>query len=543
MKYKILGLLLFQSFALTGLEKDTEPILGHIKVVQELKQKQKQEEPKKLPDLPGESPTLVHLKTWQDSSKNIKPVSDPFSLDQRIEEILRAYYVKGSDPKLREEMRWDPDTETDVPFLAEESDDKGMKENEIPHYVSLVKKIIQDEQACSFCYCFYHGYSPEFTMLFDVQREIQNWFNLHIKERIEFRLIPLSGKYQNLSDFIDKTENYFKSNPDKQYQGETYWALIKKEVLPNVIYWDQYADRINDFLISTNISLFGNTLDLGTNSFIFLLGRYVEKLFETGLPYEVLKELFKKYGFNMKYLTKIEDEAYGEMFPMREDEDEQKRERAKKWPFGQGGILSQICIPRDLVDEIVYLSHPYGTPYRIKITDSFSSQLQRHTDISSVLNKYRTGDISAFQHLPTLGDRRPFNWLEARIVLVPQFFENLDRITMRTYSMDPKKNFEKFQSELKKIINEMMTEWIVSGEYKRAAIEGKSSRLAKLITQIERSHIRQKLEKELSEIQIKRKMKERKSEETESMVFNQLYNGIQAIVDWVKSIGSYLFVS
>lgn len=98
----------------------------------------------------------------------------------------------------------------------------------------------------------------------------------------------------------------------------------------------------------------------------------------------------------------------------------------KRCASEQPGHLLQICIRRDMVDKLVYASHPFGQP------DETRQPMSRYMDSNS-----------------------SFGYGQARVLARPEFFIEPDAVRLHTVSADPNfhLNRETFQKELTELLS------------------------------------------------------------------------------------------
>merc|ERR1711904_673171 len=98
----------------------------------------------------------------------------------------------------------------------------------------------------------------------------------------------------------------------------------------------------------------------------------------------------------------------------------------KRCASEQPGHLLQICIRRDMVDKLVYASHPFGQP------DETRQPMSRYMDSNS-----------------------SFGYGQARVLARPEYFMEPDAVRLHTVSADPQfhSNRADFQTELTKLLS------------------------------------------------------------------------------------------
>ena len=285
---------------------------------------------------------------------------------------------------------------------------------DLTKYTPLIKSI-QDKEKELFDthYVFYHGQRREFRLMHDVVKEIFKWLDMRgLTKEFEYLRIP-GSKFEigkKLSDFIDEK--------DKLYHYEK---------------WNDYV--MADILLSVNLSLFGNTSMRfgGECTFeFFVTSGNIKGINLT----ELLKTLFNEYKFNTSYIQELM-KAY-----------EATIQTAKE------GNLLQIFVPRTSVDEYVYLSHAFGTPYREQIVPGvFNSTKKRHMSIAPVLDLYQQNPQSI----------TGLDKLQARFLMTTDTFLNPDSgIKMYRYTTVEKEVMKTYKKNVKKIVDDIMEEWFAN---------------------------------------------------------------------------------
>ncbi|MDR3646657.1 MAG: hypothetical protein P4L22_03895 [Candidatus Babeliales bacterium] len=268
-----------------------------------------------------------------------------------------------------------------------------------PNIAILTKNILNKERENSNDYVFYHAHNLQYGLIFDLYREIENFLTHGIsifnsekydKDKLDTNKIQLRAAsginfpYKNINEFIEYWEKYFTSST---------WN-------------DDATPELRKNIISTNLALFGNSANWGESSFYYFITS-TSIASSAGL----LDNIFTTWGFDNKYKTEL-NKLY------------------ENFMTTNTGHLLQVFIPAHLVDQYAFATHAFATPYRYKITNTFVQKysgalnLSRHSDIKSILDLYRSGNFP-------IGS---FDSIQARVVLMPSFFNPTNGIKMFRYT-------------------------------------------------------------------------------------------------------------
>jgi|GEM_PF-4483751 len=307
-----------------------------------------------------------------------------------------------------------------TPYLAD-YDRRKLEEGYRTHK-DLVEKVFKKEQEYNDSYyVFYHAQRTDFNIVRDFIKEI--YANLALK--------PMGNNFQFL-------RNWITANPmlnTKQFLGDSQTRVN-----------DHEAENIKR-LLSVNLSLFGNVANSGENTFsYFLTNLNINPPVIEGL----LVELFDYFGFNPVFIKQLMQ--LNTILATNE------------------GVLLQIFIPKETVDEYVYLSEPLGNPYRKElISDIYDSKLQRHIRISPILEQY--------QRNPNLLGN--FDELQARILLSQDGLLNPESgILIFKYTTACKYARQVYQKQLAEIVAAIFADFFAQTSQEKIA----NTKLGKLLT-------------------------------------------------------------
>lgn len=296
------------AFAVTPIDLlFSKPVVAHINVVQELKEKfdfNRSAIPKKRAT---KVPTVEHMKAVENGG--VTPMWAAYGEDY-YKKLLNDFYKA--------------------------------------QYKQLIDTVVEREyQFCNDYYVFYHGQSKAFRVLQDFLKELYAFINITAPyNRFEFlRISHLAASTFNQNSFIDAHEG--------ADLGFVHWNDTSSEMIKN--------------MICVNLALFGNLSFQSEQTFSYF--KFSSSLAGLWVLDSITNQLFTDFGFNPAYIVKL-------------------KELAKQVDTAEGNLF-QIFVPKNKVDQYVYLSHDYGTPYRAVIEPSvYDYAKQRHTKISSVLDQY-----------------------------------------------------------------------------------------------------------------------------------------------------------
>ncbi len=191
-------------------------------------------------------------------------------------------------------------------------------ENMIKKYKHLINEVmIKERELADTHYFFYHAHDKNFIILQDFIKLLTSYMQL-IVPRSDFSCMRLKGMhtipYKNVNEYLDAH--------------------------PSI---HDHIEPTRNHMISVNLSIFGNH-DL-ISGWECTFDYFVKnKSLDSNLR-KRLEAIFEHYALDKKYIDELTDLTCYLISPT--------------------GNLLQICIPHDMVDDLVYLSHPLGRPYRI----------------------------------------------------------------------------------------------------------------------------------------------------------------------------------
>ncbi|MFZ5954469.1 MAG: hypothetical protein ACOYT8_05225 [Candidatus Dependentiae bacterium] len=280
----------------------------------------------------------------------------------------------------------------------------------------LIKKMIEQERIMAKThYVFYHGQNNTFILLQDILKEFAQLNSQHTtNENFEFLRSPFSSlSGTTVQDFLKETlEKYPCSNYDKK-------------------------PDISCHLISANLSIFGNETRNGENSLFYFLTNYSSSLNDLK---KIITELFIKLNIDQNHVDKVIN-TYKPLFNK-----------------SNYGLMQQIFIPKNLVDSCVYLSEPFGIPYKEQIDkNTFDTVKRMHTKISSILELYQKEpealNKSTWYKWFTLSESHLMK-MQARILMTKDIMLNPNSgVKIYRHHKFDVEVYNQCKAELRKIIN------------------------------------------------------------------------------------------
>lgn len=318
------------------------------------------------------------------------------------------------------------------------SDEYKISPNEQDKYIPVINAMLENEKINAAYYVYYHAYTAQFGLLFDLYHEIFSFFTAQDIPESSFLIRDVIAlQRQKRVDFPYKTvPNLLELWPQQ----------------PGFKRWRDTASPLRDYLLSTNLALFANisAMEELESSFYF----FIESVSIS--PANYLDEFFKYWQFDelldedgVLYRTKIQD-LYN------------------KYMKSETGHMLQIFLPENMVDTYSYVCERFGTPYSQKITETFDKNKSRHNDTLSILQKYRNDPFSIVTTLgenvakkfgdisPNSANRRTLDTLQARILLVPEFFDPSNNIKIFRFTLTTKETIEQYKKELRVMVRNML---------------------------------------------------------------------------------------
>jgi len=296
-------------------------------------------------------------------------------------------------------------------------------------YQGIVDQAIaRERELCDSYQVFYHGQRLGFRVLQDVLKEIYSFINIqHPLKDFEFlRTWYQAEKLPEVNEFIDREESELIEQQ----------KFVGKKPTPAEIAWHDHLPHLTKNMLCVNLALFGNFTNEWESSFWYFVNNHNIAAIELE---DMLKGIFAHFGFNKLYIRQI----------LKLQELIQTRE----------GNLVQIFIPKDKVDNYVYLSQPFGTPFRKSIhTHAYDPKRMRHTKISPILKKY----------CKEAGSIEEFDELQARVLLSQDcMLDPNSGVKIFKYTTASDSAVQEYQKQLNQILTNMFKEWVASGAFKQ----------------------------------------------------------------------------
>jgi len=275
----------------------------------------------------------------------------------------------------------------------------------IKKHQPLIDQILAKEKELSDThYVFYHAHEKELMVLHDFLKEVRSYLAL-VPKHPYFTFLR---SHKNQIPELKNANNYLDSNTDI----------------------DDWKEAYRGHMLSVNLSLFGNHEFYDSCTIYYFFKN--KSLYKGGLS-KRLTTVVEQYGFDQKYIKEIlalTDHLASET-----------------------GNLLQIFIPKTDVDQLVYLAHPGGSPYKNPIIDQcYDTKKKRHTSISPILELY----CDAPFYISNL------ERLQARILFFEPLFTPDSRIKIVRYNTVPEKNMRTYEAALADIVRRMLADSLKS---------------------------------------------------------------------------------
>ncbi|HEV2601307.1 MAG TPA: ankyrin repeat domain-containing protein [Candidatus Babeliales bacterium] len=244
-----------------------------------------------------------------------------------------------------------------------------------------------------------------------------------------YRLVRLLSNNDRLKPFI--MTRFFKYAAKEQtineYIDTKPWKAHKLGKTLNV-------------LLSANIPLFGNVHNSGSCTWDYFLNNY-EATGKVDVQ-DMFQDIFNIYGFDNKYIKQLL--------------------ALQKGKIEEASSLQQIIIPKKSVDDVVmFATHGYCFPWpemvdpscwdpkAVSVDPKGNEKLGRHTCVSSIIDKYRNGDIEIDDNM------------QVRILMNAVYGLNpASGIEFNLYTRLPKKRIEYFKKQVAEITDAMFSDWL-----------------------------------------------------------------------------------
>lgn len=392
----------------------------------------------------------------------LKKLSEKFSLGNIQEEfiepdIYRAGYLQysrvssGTLQKIalqdialnpasgRDDMRFlndiasgeGPATQTEAflkrPFLRA-AVEQFLQKTPIP--TNLIGPIIGREKSLPDYDVFYHAQATIYVLFQDIITEVLKYTAQHKEDPLFYylRIPDQAGTHQVLADILKKGFN------------------------------TDHDPRIRNLLLSVNLSLFGNILEPGESTIDYFVKNISINSPYGKRPLAFVQGLLQDLDLSVEstFIDELAD-LYG------------------KYLSATNGNLLQIFIPKDKVNDYVYLSFPYGVPlncsalgsdarwkgcswnyplYPIRIKDAQGKVVQSY-DLTTIDPR---SYLDIYRNHPTAIMVDNMDAIQARILLTSDFLLNpASGAKIYRYMITDSQKLAAYKKELKDIIERMMS--------------------------------------------------------------------------------------
>ncbi len=282
-------------------------------------------------------------------------------------------------------------------------------EKPIEKYKDLIDQIISKEKELSNThYFFYHAHDRELIILHDFMKLLHTYMQL-IGPRLDFTCIRLKGltqiPYKNVDEFLD---------------AHTYFH--------------NYDQPIQSYMLSVNLALFGSHTNIKGCECTFEYFFNNRSMFSSGLLNR-LSEVFSHYGLDKKYIPELIDLTSHLTSPT--------------------GNLLQICIPHDMVDDLVYLAKPGGMPYNTaELAEHYDYDKKRHTSIRPLLEHMRTAPHKIYN----------LSHWQARLMFFDPILDIHPGIKVFRYNTITPENAAIYQQKLRNIVTRLILDYLKTSD-------------------------------------------------------------------------------
>ncbi len=277
--------------------------------------------------------------------------------------------------------------------------------NELETHKELIDQVIaKEKELCKTHYFFYHAHRKDYIILQDFIKLLNGYMNL-ICPRSDFACMRIKDihaiPYKNVNEYLDAHTSI---NDDNE--------LTRSQ------------------MISVNLSLFGSHFCGGECTFSYFLEN---SSISWASLHERLSPIFTHYNFDTKYLKELTD--------------------LKSYLDSSTGNLLQICIPHDMVDDLVYLSEAWGKPYNTVVLSShFDYHKKRHTSIRPLIEYMRTAPSTSYN----------FSRWQARLMFFDPILDMHPKIKVFRYNGISPENMALYQEKLKDIVLRLVIDHLKS---------------------------------------------------------------------------------
>lgn len=268
-------------------------------------------------------------------------------------------------------------------------------------------------------YIFYHGQRSEFWLLQEFLKELYTLIKIHTPlTQFEFlRSWHSAAQTYEVNKFIDAYEPKL---PKDYSDGTAIWNDTTSDLIKN--------------MLCVNLSIFGNLTHGGESSFQYFMNNSNASWASIE---GILGGIFDNFGFDKSYITQLSAQ--------------------KTWLSHTNGILLQIFVPKNKVDQYVYLSKAWGTPQRQKFDATWNPTKKRHMKVSTLLEKY-------IKEPHTMGN---FDQLQARILLGRDCMLNPDSgVKIIKYSTESMQAISEYRSAIKLLAGQVFAKALEEKTFK-----------------------------------------------------------------------------
>jgi hypothetical protein len=280
-------------------------------------------------------------------------------------------------------------------------------------YNALISQAINQERIHRNQFVFYHGQANYFILAYDLIKEIVGRLEKKgVREAFDFLRVP--GSQQFNKKLTEILQNGFKTD---------------------------HISQIRNLLLPVNFSLFGNSARFAESTWA-----YFTRAVSVTPPGEIWKYLFDELGLNQKFIPELE--------------------RLLTYLTAQEGNLLQIFIPKDKINDFVYLSKDYGKPLKSKSRYrvlTYPLKQIVYKDERGITHYYdpQTIDpvtyLSIYRRYPEAIDEDDMNLIQGRILLTNDFLLNPESaVKIYRYNTVPAEKMKIYKQKLSSLVDRMI---------------------------------------------------------------------------------------
>jgi len=339
-------------------------------------------------------------------------------------------------------------TQTEAYFQIPELRDLVMRKYDIVPYMNVISQMLANEgRYRDTHWAFYHGSPGKWRVAQDLFTKLYYHFNKTEAKSDEFAFL----RFEN------------ESGPHVQ-------EFLLEQLKTNGLVDD--TGDVKAFLLSTNLSIFGNSHSNGESSWRYFV---LPKSHELPDP-ETYENMMKKFGLTTKYVIELMN--LEKIFHTKEQS------------------MIQVFVPKNVVDEIGYLSWMRGIPAHEEIinwvrtnlknkvfkgkagkpgrtwaamalTDKFKKEQDRNPIFRDLVQSIEEGDYSLDSYLKIYCNKPSelpnLDYAQARLIFTPEILLNPESgIKIYRFNTVPHAKMKEYNKRLDQIVQKIIAEGVVN---------------------------------------------------------------------------------